>query len=121
MWHPHGDSGETAGQVSFGEVGDVDELEADREPLDEWPVEEVDDEPSMFVHIITAGGAGAEVGVGGGAGGVDNQSTGAQHAAEFAGDAAYQAYNDHPDHVAFVQGRWIPEVSEFLEIDYQTR
>ena len=40
---------------------------------------------------------------------------------EFADDAAYQAYNDHPDHVAFVQGRWIPEVSEFLEIDYQTR
>jgi hypothetical protein len=40
---------------------------------------------------------------------------------EFAGDAAYQAYNDHPDHVAFVQGRWIPEVSEFLEIDYETR
>jgi heme-degrading monooxygenase HmoA len=40
---------------------------------------------------------------------------------EFADDAAYQAYNDHPEHVAFVQGRWIPEVSEFLEIDYETR
>jgi len=40
---------------------------------------------------------------------------------EFADDAAYQAYNEHPEHVAFVQGRWLPEVSEFLEIDYETR
>ena len=37
---------------------------------------------------------------------------------EFADEAAYRHYNDHPDHVAFVQGRWIPEVEEFLEIDY---
>jgi hypothetical protein len=40
---------------------------------------------------------------------------------EFADSAAYEAYNEHPDHVAFVQGRWLPEVSEFLEIDYETR
>jgi hypothetical protein len=40
---------------------------------------------------------------------------------EFADDAAYQGYNEHPDHVAFVQGRWIPEVSDFLEVDYQAR
>lgn len=40
---------------------------------------------------------------------------------EFADGAGYQAYNEHPDHVAFVQGRWIPEVSEFLEIDYEAR
>ena len=40
---------------------------------------------------------------------------------EFADRAAYEAYNGHPDHVAFVQGRWIPEVGEFLEIDYETR
>jgi hypothetical protein len=40
---------------------------------------------------------------------------------EFADRAAYEAYNGHPDHVTFVQGRWIPEVSEFLEIDYETR
>jgi quinol monooxygenase YgiN len=40
---------------------------------------------------------------------------------EFADRAAYEAYNGHPDHVAFVQGRWIPEVCEFLEIDYETR
>lgn len=31
---------------------------------------------------------------------------------------AYEAYSAHPDHVAFVQTRWIPEVSDFLEIDY---
>ncbi len=36
---------------------------------------------------------------------------------EFADDAIYQAYNAHPDHVAFVEGRWIPEVVEFAEID----
>jgi hypothetical protein len=38
---------------------------------------------------------------------------------EFASQAQYSAYNDHPDHVAFVQNRWIPEVSRFLEIDYE--
>ena len=40
---------------------------------------------------------------------------------EFADAAAYRAYNDHPDHVAFVKGRWLPEVSDFLEIDYEAR
>ncbi len=40
---------------------------------------------------------------------------------EFADRSAYEAYNAHPDHVAFVQGRWLPEISEFLEIDYETR
>jgi heme-degrading monooxygenase HmoA len=35
----------------------------------------------------------------------------------FTDDAAYQGYNNHPDHVAFVQGRWIPEVVEFMEHD----
>ena len=37
---------------------------------------------------------------------------------EFADQAAYTGYNEHPTHVAFVEGRWIPEVSDFLEIDY---
>lgn len=37
---------------------------------------------------------------------------------EFADAAAYSHYCDHPDHVAFVQHRWIPEVAEFLELDY---
>jgi hypothetical protein len=37
---------------------------------------------------------------------------------EFADQAAYTIYNEHSDHVAFVQGCWIPEVTKFMEIDY---
>lgn len=37
---------------------------------------------------------------------------------EFADEAAYEAYNAHPDHVAFVRDRWLAEVSKFQEIDY---
>jgi hypothetical protein len=37
---------------------------------------------------------------------------------EFAAAAAYAAYNGHPDHVRFVQERWLAEVADFLEIDY---
>jgi hypothetical protein len=37
---------------------------------------------------------------------------------EFADQAAYSAYDNHPDHIAFVRDRWVPEVSKFLEIDY---
>ena len=37
---------------------------------------------------------------------------------EFADQAAYDGYNEHPAHVAFVQERWLPEVSDFLEVDY---
>lgn len=37
---------------------------------------------------------------------------------EFADQAAYDHYNQHPAHVAFVRDRWLPEVEEFLEIDY---
>lgn len=37
---------------------------------------------------------------------------------EFSDMAAYTFYNEHSDHVAFVQGRWIPDVSDFMEIDY---
>jgi hypothetical protein len=40
---------------------------------------------------------------------------------EFADDAGYSAYNGHPDHVRFVEQRWLPEVSDFLEIDYAPR
>lgn len=40
---------------------------------------------------------------------------------EFADRAAYTAYNEHPDHVRFVEQRWVPEVSDFLEIDYAPR
>jgi len=38
---------------------------------------------------------------------------------EFADQAAYDAYNTHPKHVAFVRDRWVPEVLEFMEIDYE--
>ena len=38
---------------------------------------------------------------------------------EFADQAAYAGYNDHPDHLALVRDRWIPEVEDFLEIDYK--
>jgi len=37
---------------------------------------------------------------------------------EFADQAAYDGYNVHPDHVAFVRDRWVPEVARFQEIDY---
>ncbi len=35
----------------------------------------------------------------------------------FAGLAEYADYNAHPAHVAFVEGRWVPEVAEFMEHD----
>lgn len=37
---------------------------------------------------------------------------------EFADQAAYEGYNVHADHVAFVRDRWVPEVASFQEIDY---
>ncbi len=36
---------------------------------------------------------------------------------EFASQSMYEAYNAHPDHVAFVAARWVPEVVDFLEVD----
>ena len=36
---------------------------------------------------------------------------------QFATQAQYNGYNDHPLHVAFVQSRWIPEVAAFMEHD----
>ena len=38
---------------------------------------------------------------------------------EFADQAAYAGYNEHPHHVAFVRDRWVPEVEDFLEIAYE--
>lgn len=35
----------------------------------------------------------------------------------FADQSAYDAYNTHPAHVAFVNQRWIPEVAAFMEHD----
>jgi stress responsive alpha/beta barrel protein len=40
---------------------------------------------------------------------------------EFADQSAYDAYNEHPDHVRFVQERWLAEVTDFLELDYAAR
>lgn len=37
---------------------------------------------------------------------------------EFASQADYDAYNEHPLHVQFVNERWLTEVEKFLEIDY---
>lgn len=37
---------------------------------------------------------------------------------EFADRAVYDTYNAHPTHAAFVKQRWLPEVADFLEIDY---
>jgi Stress responsive A/B Barrel Domain len=37
---------------------------------------------------------------------------------EFADAGAYEAYNLQPEHVRFVEERWINEVEEFLEIDF---
>jgi hypothetical protein len=36
---------------------------------------------------------------------------------EFADQAAYNTYNNHPDHQAFVAKRWDTEVAAFQEID----
>lgn len=36
----------------------------------------------------------------------------------FNGQAAYDGYNNHPDHVAFVQDVWLKEVADFQEIDH---
>ena len=38
---------------------------------------------------------------------------------EFASLEDYQVYNTHSDHVHFVQARWIPEVTDFMEIDFE--
>jgi hypothetical protein len=37
---------------------------------------------------------------------------------EFDSQDDYTAYNEHPDHVAFVQERWLKEVARFQEIDF---
>ena len=38
---------------------------------------------------------------------------------EFADQQAYDQYNNNPDHIAFVQNRWLKEVDDFLEIDFK--
>lgn len=36
----------------------------------------------------------------------------------FESDEAYSGYNDHPEHVAFVNAVWVPNVADFIELDY---
>lgn len=36
---------------------------------------------------------------------------------EFSSQSEYDAYNEHPDHVRFVEERWLPEVADFTEVD----
>lgn len=36
----------------------------------------------------------------------------------FVDEQSYEAYNQHPDHIRFVEQRWMKEVDEFLELDY---
>lgn len=36
----------------------------------------------------------------------------------FKSEEDYQAYNEHPDHLRFVNDVWLREVDDFLEIDY---
>ena len=38
---------------------------------------------------------------------------------EFDSADDYEFYNMHPLHGEFVQTRWIPEVTDFMEIDYK--
>lgn len=37
---------------------------------------------------------------------------------QFEDQAGYEAYNNHPDHMDFVENVWKNEVEEFLEVDY---
>jgi hypothetical protein len=36
----------------------------------------------------------------------------------FESQAAYDGYSNHPEHVAFVEEVWKPNVAEFIELDY---
>jgi heme-degrading monooxygenase HmoA len=38
---------------------------------------------------------------------------------EFDTVRAYEDYNQHPDHIAFVKTFWMRDVEDFLEIDYE--
>jgi hypothetical protein len=37
---------------------------------------------------------------------------------EFENQAAYDAYNSHPIHAAYVKDLWLKQVAAFMEIDY---
>ena len=37
---------------------------------------------------------------------------------EFKSESDYLEYSNHPLHLEFVSRRWVPEVIDFMEIDY---
>jgi heme-degrading monooxygenase HmoA len=37
---------------------------------------------------------------------------------DFADRAAYDGYNEHPQHRGFVEGRWLPTITAFREADH---
>ena len=36
----------------------------------------------------------------------------------FTSEQTYQAYNEHPDHTRFVNEVWLPQVADFMGLDY---
>ena len=38
----------------------------------------------------------------------------------FSDKMAYETYNNHPDHIAFVENRWKKEIARFQEIDFMS-
>lgn len=38
---------------------------------------------------------------------------------QFEDQAGYDYYNNHPDHRRFVENIWLPQVEDFLELDYE--
>ena len=38
---------------------------------------------------------------------------------EFASQHLYDQYSNHPEHTAFVQQRWLRDVEDFMEIDFE--
>lgn len=42
-----------------------------------------------------------------------------QFSMDFPDRETYAAYDSHPDHRGFVEGRWVPEVASFTEFDFE--
>lgn len=38
---------------------------------------------------------------------------------QFTNQQVYDAYSNHPAHLAFIQQHWLPSVTDFMEIDYE--
>src|SRR5665647_3554161 len=74
------DAIEPARQLALLELGDVQEVEAARQPLHQGAAEEVHDEAVGFVHVVAVARTGAEVRIGGRARRVDLQAARAQDA-----------------------------------------